>query len=111
MRSVGMWWRLRRAAISLFGSLDGLADTVACAHWLSPPRMTNWLVYAKPPLGGPELVLAYLSRYPHRIAISNNRLVRADANTSAFRWKDYRIKSGDRMAVMYLDAREFIRGF
>lgn len=54
------------------------------------------VVYAKPPFGGPEAVLAYLSRYTHRVAISNRRLISADAETVAFRWKAYRIKSGDR---------------
>ncbi len=69
------------------------------------------MVYAKPPFGGPEAVLAYLSRYTHRVAISNSRLVSADAETVAFRWKDYRIKSGDRQKVMRLATDEFIRRF
>ena len=69
------------------------------------------MVYAKPPFGGPEAVLAYLSRYTHRVAISNARLVSADAETVAFRWKDYRIKSGDRLKVMRLATDEFIRRF
>jgi hypothetical protein len=69
------------------------------------------VVYAKSPFGGPEAVLAYLSRYTHRVAISNNRLISADAETVAFRWKDYRIKSGDRQKVMRLATREFIRRF
>jgi hypothetical protein len=69
------------------------------------------VVYAKPPFGGPEAVLAYLSRYTHRVAISNSRLVRADAETVAFRWKDYRIKTGDRRRVMRLATDEFIRRF
>ena len=78
---------------------------------LVPFRKTEWVVYAKPPLGGPEAVLAYLSRYTHRVAISNQRLVSADANSVSFRWKDYRIKRGDRMKVMRLDTHEFIRRF
>jgi hypothetical protein len=69
------------------------------------------VVYAKPPFGGPEAVLAYLSRYTHRVAISNSRLVSADAGTVAFRWKDYRIKTGDRRRVMRLATDEFIRRF
>jgi len=69
------------------------------------------VVYAKPPFGGPEAVLAYLSRYTHRVGISNHRLISADAGTVAFRWKDYRIKRGDRMKVMRLPADEFIRRF
>jgi hypothetical protein len=69
------------------------------------------VVYAKPPFGGPEAVLAYLSRYTHRVAISNNRLIRADAEAVTFRWKDYRIKNGDRQKVMRLATDEFIRRF
>ncbi len=61
--------------------------------------------------GGPEAVLAYLSRYTHRVAISNHRLVTADAGTVAFQWKDYRIKRGDRMKVMHLPTFEFILRF
>jgi hypothetical protein len=56
-------------------------------------------------------VLAYLSRYTHRVAISNSRLISADANTVAFKWKDYRAKSGDRRSVMRLSTSEFIRRF
>ena len=74
-------------------------------------RKTEWVVYAKPPFGGPEAVLAYLSRYTHRVAISNSRLLSADARTVAFRWKDYRIKNGDRRSVMRLATDEFIRRF
>ena len=69
------------------------------------------MVYAKPPFGGPEAVLAYLSRYTHRVAISNARLISADAQAVAFRWKDYRIKSGDRQKVLRLATPEFIRRF
>ena len=69
------------------------------------------MVYAKPPFGGPEAVLAYLSRYTHRVAISNQRLISADAKTVTFRWKDYRIKSGDRRSVMQLATSGFIHRF
>ncbi len=69
------------------------------------------MVYAKPPFGDPEAVLAYLGRYTHRVAISNHRLISADAETVAFRWKDYRIKSGNRQRVMRLSTPEFIRRF
>ena len=68
-------------------------------------------INTKPPFGGPEAVLAYLSRYTHRVAISNHRLISANADTVAFRWKDYRIKSGDRQKVMRLATPEFIRRF
>ncbi len=65
----------------------------------------------QPPFGGPEAVLAYLSRYTHRVAISNSRIVNANANTVAFRWKDYRIKNGDKQNIMRLSTSEFIRRF
>ncbi|MFQ5567054.1 MAG: IS91 family transposase [Paracoccaceae bacterium] len=94
-----------------FGELAGLADPVAFEARLAPLRKINWVVYAKPPFGGPEAVLAYLSHYTHRVAISNHRLISADADTVAFRWKDYRIKRGDRMKVMRLPTDEFIRRF
>ena len=99
----------RAGKLAFFGELTGLADADAFADWLAPFRKSEWVVYAKPPFGGPEAVLAYLSRYTHRIAISNSRLVSADAQTVAFRWKDYRIKHGDRLKVMRLDTHEFIR--
>ncbi|MCP4328772.1 MAG: IS91 family transposase [Alphaproteobacteria bacterium] len=101
----------RSGALTFFGDLTGLADANAFAEWLEPLRKVEWVVYAKPPFGGPEAVLAYLGRYTHRVAISNHRLVSADAETVAFRWKDYRIKRGDRMKVMRLETGEFIRRF
>ncbi len=97
--------------LTFFGNLSSLADPDAFASHLAPMRKINWVVYAKQPFGGPEAVLAYLSRYTHRIAISNHRLISADANSVAFRWKDYRIKSGDRMKTMRLTTDEFIRRF
>ncbi|MFG6637564.1 IS91 family transposase [Sulfitobacter sp. 1A12126] len=101
----------RAGQLRFFGDLTGLADASAFAEWLTPFRKTDWVVYAKPPFGGPEAVLAYLSRYTHRAAISNHRLVSTDAGTVAFKWKDYRIKRGDRMKVMRLPTFEFIRRF
>ena len=104
--------RLHKAGkLLFFGNLANLACPDAFAAHLAPLRKTDWVVYAKPPFGGPEAVLAYLSRYTHRIAISNHRLVSADGDTVAFRWKDYRIKRGDRMNVMRLPTSEFIRRF
>ncbi len=104
--------KLHKAAkLRFFGELTGLADIDSFAAHLVPLRKTNWVVYAKPPFGGPEAVLAYLTRYTHRVAISNHRLISADANTVAFRWKDYRIKRGDRMQTMHLATDEFIRRF
>jgi len=101
----------REGQLALFGDLAGLSTAKAFGTWLAPFRKSEWVVYAKPPFGGPEAVLAYLSRYTHRVAISNTRLVNADAQTVAFRWKDYRVKSGDRQKVMRLATPEFIRRF
>jgi hypothetical protein len=97
--------------LAFFGDMEDLADARAFAAWLAPLRKTEWVVYAKPPFGGPEAVLAYLSRYTHRVAISNSRLVSADAETVAFRWKDSRLKNRDRQKVMRLGTDEFIRRF
>lgn len=101
----------RAGELAFFGDLIGLSEAKAFAAYLAPLRKTEWVVYAKPPFGGPEAVLAYLSRYTHRVAISNSRLVSADAEAVAFRWKDYRVKSGDRQKTMRLSTDEFIRRF
>mgnify|MGYP003633680529 FL=1 len=97
--------------LAFFGDLVGLSDPQAFAAYLAPLHKIEWVVYAKPPFGGPEAVLAYLSRYTHRVAISNSRLISADANTVVFRWKDYRVKDGDGRSVMRLSTSEFIRRF
>ena len=101
----------RMGKLRFFGALAGLADPDSFAAHLVPLRKIDWVVYAKPPFGGPEAVLAYLSRYTHRVAISNHRLVRADADTVSFEWKDYRIKNRYRQKVMRLPTDEFIRRF
>jgi len=101
----------RAGELGFFGDLIGLSEPQTFAAYLAPLRKMEWVIYAKPPFGGPEAVLAYLSRYTHRVAISNSRLISADANTVAFRWKDYRIKNGDRRNVMRLSTSEFIRRF
>ncbi len=101
----------RTGQLVFFGDLERLVQADAFTDWFAPLRKSEWVVYAKPPFGGPEAVLAYLSRYTHRVAISNARLVSADADTVAFRWKDYRIKSGDRQKVTRLATPEFIRRF
>jgi len=101
----------RTGQLAFFGHRERLAQADAFTAWLAPFRKSEWVVYAKPPFGGPEAVLAYLSRYTHRVAISNARLVSANADTVAFRWKNYRIKSGDRQKVMRLATPEFIRRF
>ncbi len=74
-------------------------------------RQCEWVVYAKRPFAGPEAVLAYLSRYTHRVAISNSRLVAQDDRGVTFRWKDYRIRGSTRYKTMCLPAEEFMRRF
>ncbi len=101
----------RSGELTFFADLAALADPDVFTAYLAPLCKTEWVVYAKPPFGGPEAVLAYLSRYTHRVAISNHRLISADADTVAFRWKDYRIKHGERQKVMRLETSEFIRRF
>jgi hypothetical protein len=101
----------RAGELTFFGDLAGLSGADAFTGWLAPFRKPEWVVYAKPPFGGPEAVLAYLSHYTHRVAISNSRLVSAGAEVVAFSWKDYRIKNNDRQRVMRLSTGEFIRRF
>jgi hypothetical protein len=91
--------------------LAGLADPRAFKRFLGPLRHINWIVYCKPPFGGPDAVLRYLARYTHRVAISNRRLVAADDGGISFRWKDYRINGPERWKTMTLSAGEFIRRF
>jgi predicted RNA-binding Zn-ribbon protein involved in translation (DUF1610 family) len=80
-------------------------------HWLAPMRRCEWVVYAKRPFAGPEAVLAYLSRYTHRVAISNSRLLALDERGVTFRWKDYRAKGRTRYKTMTLAPDEFMRRF
>jgi hypothetical protein len=91
--------------------LAPLAEPKAFAALVDPLRNTEWVVYAKRPFAGPEAVLAYLSRYTHRVAISNSRLIAFDGQNVTFKWKDYRAKARDRQKLMTLDASEFIRRF
>ena len=95
--------------LRFFGALNTLNDAHAFADGLRPLRARRWIVYAKPPFGSPEHVLAYLGRYTHRVAIANSRLVSADGNTVTFRWRDYRHDNA--LKLMSLDAGEFIRRF
>ena len=97
--------------LAFFGQLAHLADRRAFLRHLAPVRKKRWVVYAKPPFAGPEAVLAYLSRYTHRVAISNSRLLRFDEHGVTLRYKDYRRSEPDRQQVMTLSADEFIRRF
>ena len=101
----------RDGRLQFHGHLIGLADTKTFKRFLGPLRQIKWVVYCKDPFGGPEQVLRYLSRYTHRVAISNRRLVAADDGGVSFRWKDYRVKGPERWKTMTLGAHEFIRRF
>ena len=97
--------------IKFFGVHAGLVDAQAFADYLAPLRKAEWVVYSKKPFGGPEAVLAYLSRYTHRVAISNRRLIAANETSVIFKFKDYRIEGPERYKTMTLDTGEFIRRF
>ncbi len=97
--------------LQFFGNHAPLTDAQAFAAYLAPLRNSEWVVYSKPPFGGPEEVLRYLARYTHRVAISNSRLVAINDNGVTFRWKDYRIEGHERYKVMTLATHEFIRRF
>jgi hypothetical protein len=101
----------RDGQLQFLGHHLDLADTGAFADWLAPMRQCEWVVYAKPPFAGPEAVLAYLSRYTHRVAISNSRLVAFDDRGVTFRWKDYREHGRTRYKTMTLATAEFMRRF
>jgi hypothetical protein len=97
--------------LRFFGDHARLAKREAFTAYLAPARKAEWVVYAKRPFGGPEAVLAYLSRYTHRVAISNSRLIAFDGKAVTFKWKDYRAKGHDRAKIMTLASDEFIRRF
>jgi len=97
--------------LAFFGSATHLAERRAFLRHLSPVRKKRWVVYAKPPFAGPQAVLAYLSRYTHRVAISNRRLIAFDSQGVTFGYKDYRRDGPERQRVMTLGTDEFIRRF
>lgn len=101
----------RTGRLQFFGEHAHLAEASAFADWLAPLRDCEWVVYAKCPFAGPAPVLAYLSRYTHRVAISNQRLIAMDEHGVTFRWKDYRAKGRTRTKTMTLSADEFMRRF
>ena len=104
----------RAGKLQFYGERSGLSDPKAFARWLAPLRKIEWVVYAKRPFAGPDAVLAYLSRYTHRVAIANSRLLVLDERGVTFRWKDYRDKGNPdkpRHKTMTLSADEFMRRF
>jgi hypothetical protein len=101
----------RDGKLVFFGAHMHLAGDKTFAAFLEPLRKTRWFVYSKRPFAGPEAVLAYLSRYTHRVAISNRRLIAADESGVTFKVKDYRIEGPGRYTTMTLSPGEFIRRF
>ncbi|MGH8650529.1 MAG: IS91 family transposase, partial [Burkholderiales bacterium] len=97
--------------LQFFGDHARLTDKAAFRAYLKPLREIDWVVYAKQPFAGPAQVLRYLSRYTHRIAISNRRLLSANENNVTFKYKDYRIEGPARYKTMTLATHEFIRRF
>ncbi len=101
----------RADKLQFFGEHQLLAATKSFSDWLKPLRQIDWSVYAKRPFAGPDAVLAYLSRYTHRVAIANSRLITMDEQGVTFKWKDYRAKERVRHKTMTLAPDEFIRRF
>ena len=101
----------RAGTLQFFGEHQSLAEAKTFADWLKPLRQCEWVVYAKRPFAGPDAVLAYLSRYTHRVAIANSRLIAMDEQGVTFKWKDYRAKERGRHKTMTLTADEFMRRF
>ena len=97
--------------LQFFGELEALQQAAAFVRYLAPLRKLEWVVYAKPPLGGPSQVLEYLGRYTHRVAISNHRLLSMRDGQVTFQWKDYRCKDRQSPRTMTIEAEEFIRRF
>ena len=97
--------------LKFFGERRLLTDAKAFADWIRPLKQIEWVVYAKRPFAGPEAVLAYLSRYTHRVAIANSRLLKFNHQGVTFKWKDYRSKQRFRHKNMTLKTDEFIRRF
>jgi len=105
----GLRQAFARGGLRFAGSVTDLAEPGAFAAFLATLRASDWVVYAKPPFAGPTQVLAYLGRYTHRVAISNDRLVGVEDGQVRFRWKDY--AHGNRVKTMTLAADEFLRRF
>jgi hypothetical protein len=101
----------QQGSLRFFDDLSALQTHSGFTAYLAPLRQMEWVVYAKPPFGGPQQALEYLGRYTHRVAISNDRLLAVDSGTVRFQWKDYRQPSQSNSRAMTLPADEFIRRF
>lgn len=97
--------------LSFFNELAHLNDPTIFDRHLAQARSIDWVVYCKPPFGGPDQMLAYLGRYTHRVAIANSRIVDVNDDHVAFRWKDYRHRGHEQQKIMRLAPHEFIRRF
>ena len=97
--------------LQFFAQQQAIKEEKHFMDWITSLSQIEWVVYAKRPFAGPAAVLAYLSRYTHRIAIANSRLLSMDEHGITFRWKDYRLKGAKRYKPMTLTADEFIRRF
>jgi len=100
-----------RKELQFFGAIESLNDHAAFHDYLSPLASAEWVVYAKPPFGGPHQVLEYLGRYTHRVAISNHRIRHVSNGRVSFHWKDYRAGNRQKQRTMTLPVEEFIRRF
>jgi Putative transposase len=105
----GLKSAFQRGQLHLAGNLASLAQPKILASWLRPLFRKDWIVYSKPPFGGPEYVLHYLGRYTHRVAISNHRLVSFNDNHATFRWRDSTHNNEQKLMTLSLD--EFLRRF
>jgi len=101
----------RAGQLQFFGEYEQLSEAAAFADWLAPLSKCEWVAYAKRPFAGPAAVLAYLSRYTHRVAIANSRLIALDERGVTFKWKDYRETGETRHKTMTLATSEFMRRF
>ena len=101
----------RAGRLAFFANLNPLQNPRAFAQLIAPLRDLDWYVDARAPFAGPDAVLEYLSRYTHRVAIANSRLIRFDEHRVTFKWKDYRAKEENRYKRMSLETPEFIRRF
>jgi len=108
-KTSGTRLRLTQRQLTFAGTLNPLENEQAFRSFLRPLFRQNWVVYAKPPFGGPHHVLGYLARYTHRVAITNQRLLAFEHDQVTFRWKDY--AHGNRKKKMTLSSQEFLRRF
>src|SRR6266403_5587340 len=108
-KTSGTRLRLAQRQLTFAGTLKPLENEQAFRSFLRPLFRQNWVVYAKPPFGGPHHVLGYLARYTHRVAITNHRLVAFEHDQVTFRWKDY--AHGNKKRMMTLGSQEFLRRF